>query len=353
MASLQAVFFDEGPGFFLIRVLGQGVTGSACLVRSSQDGELYVRKEELSPLEQHRSPKIPATEIKNALLVKSIPGVAKVKGWVNYQDNKNGRVFPVSYWSYCNAGTLHTVITEAEKTGRYIPETWVCEWFSDMLSIILNIHQKGLTHNDGHEKNWFMHRSQNCETPLITLGDFGHSTISAGTPDWPRRCYEDFCFIQGDVARMLGMYVDQHGKLMYSRAPNRSYTGEMINLIADMSDILRSCPRLPDLNRKMARLRDDLLHHADWLRAEGYRTRNGYLAKPYVPTGDFVELKHMMPTIERNSRAFKKWCVANVQRRQPDLVKLTERPRKFKNGFKIAAEDDWIAKPGNRKYKIK
>lgn len=198
----QAMFFDEGPGFVLVKPLGQGYYGSASLVLCVKDGKYYVRKEDLRP-DGYVDVGKPNLEVRNACRAGHIEGTAKVQGWANYQNDRNRTKFTVSYWDYYTGGTLAELIDRSREARTTIPELWIAFWAAEMLDIVLGIHKVGIAHQDGHLNNWFLTSRGASGLPLIGLGDFGISRRRENCKDWLALCRKDFRFIYDNIDSLL------------------------------------------------------------------------------------------------------------------------------------------------------
>lgn len=114
------LFSYEGAGFGFVAKLGEGNNGRADLVRSTQDNQLYVRKQLTIayPVERDIYTR-PQRETKKGTLLRKFQGVARLQGWFIYADLARHQIsgdvatFEVTYWNYCNAGTFASMISEA------------------------------------------------------------------------------------------------------------------------------------------------------------------------------------------------------------------------------------------------
>lgn len=191
MFQQEAIYFDEGAGFLFIKHLGRGNFGSASLVRSLADNKLYVRKEEINIddyfYSMQTSNETRPEEAKCATIVSTNANTIKLQGWIKYEEDPYGSNFTVSYWNYCNSGTLYDLITTWPE-HMCLPERWVFSWVLTMLSTITDIHRAGIAHRDAHLKNWFLHRPDNYSDPVLVLGDFGTSLVRPENESDPQIC---------------------------------------------------------------------------------------------------------------------------------------------------------------------
>lgn len=170
-------YFDEGAGFVFLKALARGADGCAYLVRSLEDNQLYVRKEDLMVKEtdERRLP----SEIEIANLLQNIPGTVNRHGWFRYvgidTTKQATMTFCVTYWKFCNSGNLQQCITAYKNSNKSFPEKWACQWFATLLKTMIQLQRNGVAHNDCHTGNLFIHRQNLNADPEIFLGDFGRS----------------------------------------------------------------------------------------------------------------------------------------------------------------------------------
>ena len=178
MPGTRGIYFDEGPGYVLICMLGQGVYGTAYLVRNVQTGDIGVRKEQhwSSEATRARMLRTPPEEFTIARKMQHISSTAKALGWVRYaryDAEHEKRIFEVTYWDYHNAGTWDDFHIKLVSGGISLPEQWLWYWLSVMLQVTSQMHYIGIAHTDGHAGNWFLHWNSGDPQPQIGLGDFG------------------------------------------------------------------------------------------------------------------------------------------------------------------------------------
>lgn len=186
----ETVFFPEGSGYILVKILQDVAYGSkVAIVRSITNDELYIRKEPCISdgltyeYQGHRH-----VEVNTYLKLGDYARTPRLEGWTEYHDSRSGHEqarTTVTYWQYCNAGTLDDVSKTLEAAGRRMPEP--CVWYimAQMLSIIADMHDRGVSQNDEHSGNWFLHFDlEDDELPRLLLGDLDIARIKAGaTPE--------------------------------------------------------------------------------------------------------------------------------------------------------------------------
>ncbi|KAK5230948.1 hypothetical protein LTR99_000740 [Exophiala xenobiotica] len=188
-----AIYYPEGDGYLLVSMLGAGVHGIGCLVRSVADGQVYVRKK-ISPSyaynENHECkdvkyyrphPNIPKLlhVQEHTLLVdpSEYPAEAASPTVSKYFDPDTFKSVAV-YFDYCNAGS----IMRLTHLKQFKPSTLLLlNIFDQLLGTIAYLHQDGVAHGDAHTGNMFLHfPNENTLLPDVFLGDFGcASTISS------------------------------------------------------------------------------------------------------------------------------------------------------------------------------
>ncbi|KAK5086017.1 hypothetical protein LTR70_007635 [Exophiala xenobiotica] len=324
----QAIFFDEGPGFIFVKPLGEGVYGSASLVSCVKDGKYYIRKEDLRTDERLDCRK-PNQEVRNALLAGHIEGTAKVQGWANHQNARNGKKFTVTYWDYYTGGTLAELIARSRKARTTIPELWIAFWASEMLGIILDIHKAGVSHRDGHLNNWFLTSRDSNDLPLIGLGDFGLSRRQGTCRDWLDTCRQDFEFIYHNIDSLLEGRRDQTG---------------LHDLVQNLRFYVRRSQDVRSLQQHMSMLKDS----ATAMLRKGCRrpvNRQQNLFKEGIPFGRGTISLGFWPykdPYDPRIKTLKSYMVAEVLDRA--TFKLKGRPREVSGGYSVVGTGNWTQK---------
>ncbi|KAK5949382.1 hypothetical protein OHC33_009555 [Knufia fluminis] len=237
--SDQSIFFDEGPGFLLVKFLGSGAYGCAVLVYCIADGQYYIRKEDLRAGSRGRDGR---DEICNAFEIRRIPNVARLRGWLTYMNSQTAHVVKVTYWTFYNGGTINEMDGRSRRLGRGIPVQWMCSWLMATIDTMLQLHRVGFTHNDGHSNNWFLHNMGANKIPAIVLGDFGLSTARGST----RGCWASSC--RGDFAMLARNFSD----LIRGRAVKQEHRA----LISDLMRFTAHMTEAHILHRNMSTLYD-------------------------------------------------------------------------------------------------
>lgn len=328
----RAIFFDEGPGFIFVKPLGQGFYGSASLVSCVKDGKYYVRKEDLRTGESLDCRK-PNQEVRNASRAGHIKGTAKVQGWANHQNDRNGKTFTVSYWDYYTGGTLAELIDRSREARTTISELWIAFWAAEMLGVILDIHKAGVSHQDGHLNNWFLTSRDKNGLPLIGLGDFGISRRQETCKDWLAMCRKDFEYVYDNIDSLL------EGR--------RDHT-ELHDLAQNLQHYVHHAQDVKSLHRYMEILRKSA---AAMLRRGCRRPieRQQKLFKEGIPFGgSTINLGFWPYNNPRDPwiKNFKSFVVAEVLDRA--TFKLKGRPKEVCRGYKLVAEGDWTQKGAYR-----
>lgn len=215
-SSQDAVYFREGSGYLFVKTLGEGVDGSAILVRSVADGKLYVRKEEFNyeetPRANHNFSRTPPEETTNALQVQHIDGTYRPRGWTRWLNSPAGVGFSVTYWRHYDLGSLRGFASDCRHTGRPIPERWGAIWFVSMCDTMIQVQRAGLVHNDPHSGNWLVERTDGG-IPRVVLGDFGRSQTRAEVSSYAfkNHCVSDFEYITSSICEALNIQYDRQG----------------------------------------------------------------------------------------------------------------------------------------------
>lgn len=353
MAGKAAVFFDEGPGYLFIRTLGNGVDGSASLVRNVNNGGLYVRKESLRlSVEQsvRDSPSIPREAIIGQRIAK-IPGVYQARGWCRWQDGGGcccglDRIMDVTYWEFCNAGT----ISSFEGKGHRISEYLICCWLRTMLAILIDIHDAGIVHNDAHLGNWLLDQREGDSFPSAILADFGRASFwtEHSRTDWTERCTRDFKEVMSDMCELLCLYRNGSHTV---RSDRTRCSGQLLGILQALWDALSRMPH--DVNELHDRVRMSRI-------ALKYHLQNIVIPPPrsysFCTTDDFCEYNKATTVVREKERAFKQFKVAFVQSPgcgEQSIITITEPASRFCRTMNLIAEGGYPpAKMKGAKYKV-
>lgn len=215
--SQDAVYFREGSGYLYVKTLGNGVDGSAVLVRSVADGKLYVRKEEFSYEDIPRF-HTPPEETTNALQVQNIRNTYRPHGWTRWVNSPARMAFNITYWQHYDLGSLRGFISDCRQTGRPIPERWGALWFVSMCDTMIRVQRAGVIHNDPHTGNWLV-QSTHSGIPEVFLGDFGRSERreELSSYAYKNHCTSDFEYITSAICEALQITYDRQGHEAWGR----------------------------------------------------------------------------------------------------------------------------------------
>lgn len=352
LRSHKAIFFDEGPGFLLERHLGKAQFGSTSLVTSVNDGQLYVRKEEFTPTKttlkdgSFRS----VREVANALAVSHIDGVVKLKGWIQYINNTTGERFMVTYWNFCNAGTMHELFTQLKQNNIRISEVWVAQWFVTMVDTILALHSAGLTHNDAHQNNWFFHHHPDAQHPYeVILGDFDQCKRKSEDSKWQRNCRQGFLFVLKDIIPFFGLERDQYGEI--SRTAGCVCSNLMLAILRLFDKVLwQNLIGVEVLHQRAQEICDAT--KARVVQADHERSNLLLPASPRLKGSS--TWRHATHCINKIPGGYKCWKTAAVRhrRRVLPLVDLQPFAKDADPAFEPLATGDWIDAVAEARYGV-
>lgn len=93
----EVIFFPEGPGYVLVKTLAVTNYSKTAVVRSQEDGQLYVRKEAL-PILENPTEHIQNVDVPPIVLLREngVQGIAELVGWIEYR-NMESKCVSVSY----------------------------------------------------------------------------------------------------------------------------------------------------------------------------------------------------------------------------------------------------------------
>jgi serine/threonine protein kinase len=211
--SNYAIHFNEGTkgGYLLVKSLKGGMQGEATLVRSVQDGKLYVRK--------RMSVGGPSG------LIDGVPREIYAADWLNMDSSLPSywpRLIEYSHlkeegrweWSlifqHCNGGDLEDLREEYSKLGQPVPEPLIWHIVAQVSKNLAYLHH-GLQRDGSFVPNWqpflhgdvgppniFLHYpppslssksdiSPSFDLPEVLLGDFGRAVKASAYNDFTTR----------------------------------------------------------------------------------------------------------------------------------------------------------------------
>ncbi|CAD8070738.1 unnamed protein product [Paramecium sonneborni] len=151
--------------------IGKGSYGSAHLVRSKSDQQVYVAKKiqlfNLKSKEQEDS--------KREVLV-----LQKLKHphIVQYIENFNENDTLIIIMEYCEEGDLSFHINRMSQRKEYFPEQIILNWFLQCSLALKYIHEQKILHRDIKSQNIFL-----SSNGFVKIGDFGISRVLEHTQD--------------------------------------------------------------------------------------------------------------------------------------------------------------------------
>ena len=156
--------------FTEIRQLGRGVSGSASLVRRHADQKLYALKELDLPAEQGEASAV----LQEVHILASLEHPFIVRYYDSFVEVR--RLFLVM--EYAPNGSLHTVLTQHQRTNRPLVEDTVWRYTLQLLLGLHAIHTMRVVHRDIKPHNIFLGADDS-----VKIGDFGVSRMLSGSAD--------------------------------------------------------------------------------------------------------------------------------------------------------------------------
>ena len=153
--------------FVTVKQLGQGCSGICSLVRRRADSRLYALKE----LE------MPADPVESSAVLQEVHILASLEHpfIVRYFDSfvEMRKLFLVM--EHAPNGSLHTVLTEHQRTARPIAEDTIWRYMLQLLLGLHTIHTRRVVHRDIKPHNIFLGADD-----TVKIGDFGVSRMLSG-----------------------------------------------------------------------------------------------------------------------------------------------------------------------------
>ena len=171
MSSHNCPECDEGSYsklFREVREVGQGAHGRVLLVEQISSGARYVLK--LIPLSQLPGGVAAALPEVEVLCRLAHTNITKLFGAWRTRDTLN------ILMEYADGGTLADVIKARSGLTRVFDEDTVLDWFVQITSALVHMHERSIIHRDLKAHNIFL-TSRN----IVKVGDFGISKVLDGT----------------------------------------------------------------------------------------------------------------------------------------------------------------------------
>lgn len=173
--ATNAVVFDEGLEYFLVKALTHGQSSQSYIARSLDNGKLHVRKKLIADFTNL----VPHSDIRFAKLIhpKIAPELMYSTEYLHVKD--------ALYFRFCNGGDLRQVIDLYGKAKEQIPEDFIWHWLKTACSHVVSLHYPvdlreavdPLIHRDIWQGNFFLDWPEPIPDPAplpeILLGDFG------------------------------------------------------------------------------------------------------------------------------------------------------------------------------------
>ncbi|EGR29124.1 protein kinase domain protein [Ichthyophthirius multifiliis] len=148
-----------------IEIIGKGSFGSATLIKKISTDQLYVAKKiELSNLSQKEQQK--AKQEAEVLKQLEHPNI------VAYEDSFIEKDTLIIIMEYCEEGDLSYHIKLQIVNRQNFPERDILNWFIQLSSALIYIHQKKILHRDIKTQNIFL-----AQNNTVKIGDFGISRV--------------------------------------------------------------------------------------------------------------------------------------------------------------------------------
>ena len=153
--------------FVTVKQLGQGCSGICRLVRRRADNRLYALKE----LEMPADPAESSAVLQEVHILASLEHPFIVRYFDSFVEMRT--LFLVM--EYAPNGSLHTVLTEHQRTARQIAEDTIWRYMLQLLLGLHTIHTRRVVHRDIKPHNIFLGADD-----TVKIGDFGVSRMLSG-----------------------------------------------------------------------------------------------------------------------------------------------------------------------------
>ena len=156
--------------FSVLKQLGQGVSGICRLVRRKADQRLYALKELEMPSDSGEA----AAVLQEVHILASLEHPFIVRYFDSFVETR--KLFLVM--EYAPNGSLHTVLTQHQRTQRHLAEDTVWRYTLQLLLGLHTIHTQMIVHRDIKPHNIFLGADD-----IVKIGDFGVSRLLSGSAD--------------------------------------------------------------------------------------------------------------------------------------------------------------------------
>jgi len=230
----KVVLFPEGPGYIFISRLDLTGLSKLMVVRSLEDGRLYVRKES-HPYLRDPSQIIQSAEVRAVKQIQHINAIPRLTGWTEYHDEvRSNNVITATLWELCDVGTFLDLQAYIGRTTEPVSAKLLFSLVRQMLRAMLDTMKTGVLHTDAHAANWFVSLVDGDKDLKVVLGDWGswverpnleehqpnelagHQSARCALCQWYRLCQSHMSTLVVPTARDL-MSCNEEAKMAESR----------------------------------------------------------------------------------------------------------------------------------------
>jgi NIMA (never in mitosis gene a)-related kinase len=190
---------DSVTQFDILMNIGGGASGTAYLIRSKKDGQLYALKKIPLRMKSQQERKLAENEFS---LLKVLDSPTIIHYYEHFVDNDETINIIMEY---AEGGSLAKKIKDHKITGEYFTNEEILDWIAQLVLGMCHMHSKNILHRDIKPDNIFLSKDH-----VAKLGDFGVSkalTLSqsadtfCGTPFYmsPEVCGHESYNKQSDV----------------------------------------------------------------------------------------------------------------------------------------------------------
>lgn len=176
--TVKAILFRDGPGYIYINKLTKTHRSRLLIVKSLQDGLLYIRKES-NPRPIREDWQFQSPDVYNSRALVGLDSAVIPFGWAEYKVGFTDQIVCVSYYPLLRGSSIHDlrhILTEGEIK---MPKSWIWSMLQDMLRAMIDSISRGVLHTDGHASNWLIEFGHDVLRPHFRLADWGEAELLA------------------------------------------------------------------------------------------------------------------------------------------------------------------------------
>lgn len=260
MSAKFTYYYPENAGYAHCRILGAGSQGTATLVRSVQNGNLFVRKKAWSDVQEGENKLCGDVEFNRQH--DHIPQLVHSESFID-RDSTPAVKLNTMLFPFANVGDLITLYDRFGHSPANVPEVLVWRCFSHLLKTIAFLHfDCNIKHNDLMPGNVLVHFANDEQFPKFLVTDFGVSEyLSTDADDRMDQIQEELGEVRITISFLIGgsMHPVERGII------EKNYSPQFLEVYDVLRELLKPSFKLSTYQAQMENLRSMVDHGLELL----------------------------------------------------------------------------------------